>query len=94
MACLSGDTYDMSGYMEKILKSTGQQVPENKRALELNMSHPVMEKIRAMFDADKDDPKLADYIQLLLDLAVIGEGGKVGDPSNFSKKIGNLMAGV
>ena len=94
VACLSGDTYDMSGYMEKILKSTGQQVPENKRALELNMAHPVMEKIRGMFDADKDDPKLADYIQLLLDLAVIGEGGKVDDPSNFSKKIGNLMAGV
>ena len=40
VACLSSDTYDMSGYMEKILKSTGQQVPENKRALELNMSHP------------------------------------------------------
>ena len=94
VACLSGDTYDMSGYMEKILKSTGQQVPENKRALELNMSHPVMEKILGMFEADKDDPKLNDYVQLLLDLAVIGEGGKVDDPSNFSKKIGNLMAGV
>ncbi len=94
VACLSGDTYDMSGYMEKILKSTGQQVPENKRALELNMSHPVMEKILGMFEADKDDPKLNDYVQLLLDLAVIGEGGKVEDPSNFSKKIGNLMAGV
>ena len=25
VACLSGDTYDMSGYMEKILKSAGQQ---------------------------------------------------------------------
>ena len=94
VACLSGDTYDMSGYMEKILKSTGQQVPENKRALELNMSHPVMEKILGMFEADKDDPKLNDYIHLLLDLAVIGEGGKVDDPSNFSKKVGNLMAGV
>jgi molecular chaperone HtpG len=92
VACLSGDTYDMSGYMEKILKSTGQQVPENKRALELNMSHPVMEKILGMFEADKDDPKLNDYVQLLLDLAVISEGGKVDDPSNFSKKIGNLMA--
>jgi len=94
VACLSGDTYDMSGYMEKILKSTGQQVPKNKRALELNMSHPVMEKILTMFEADKDDPKLNDYIHLLLDLAVIGEGGKVDDPSNFSKKVGNLMAGV
>jgi molecular chaperone HtpG len=94
VACLSGDTYDMSGYMEKILKSAGQKTPENKRVLELNMAHPVMEKIHGMFEADKKDPKLDDYIHLLLDLAVIGEGGKLEDPSKFSKLVGNLMAGV
>jgi molecular chaperone HtpG len=94
VACLSGDTNDMSGYMEKILKSTGQETPDNKRVLELNMVHPVMEKIQGMFEADKNDPKLNDYILLLLDLAVIGEGGKVDDPSRFSKSVGDLMAGV
>jgi len=94
VACLSGDTYDMSGYMEKILKSAGQKTPENKRALELNMTHPVMEKIHGMFEADKNNPKLNDYIHLLLDLAVIGEGGKLDDPSKFSKTVGDLMAGV
>jgi len=93
VACLSGDTNDMSGYMEKILKSTGQETPDNKRVLELNMVHPVMEKIQGMFEADKNDPKLNDYILLLLDLAVIGEGGKVDDPSRFSKLVGDLMAG-
>ena len=94
VACLSGDTYDMSSYMEKILKSAGQKTPENKRVLELNMAHPVMEKIHGMFEADKKDPKLDDYIHLLLDLAVIGEGGKLEDPSKFSKLVGNLMASV
>jgi molecular chaperone HtpG len=83
----------MSGYMEKILKSTGQKVPENKRVLELNMEHPVTAKINSLFEADKKDPLLKDYIQLLLDLATIGEGGKVSDPSKFSKLVGNLMAG-
>ena len=92
VACLSGDTYDMSGYMEKILKSTGQEIPENKRVLELNMAHPVMEKIQAMFETDKNDQKLTSYIHLLLDLAVIGEGGKIDDPSRFSKLVGDLMA--
>jgi molecular chaperone HtpG len=92
VACLSGNTYDMSGYMEKILKSAGQETPENKRVLELNMAHPVMEKIHAMFEKDKNDAQLNDYIHLLLDLAVIGEGGKVDDPSRFSKLVGNLMA--
>jgi molecular chaperone HtpG len=94
VACLSGDTADMSGYLEKILKSTGQPVPENKRVLELNMQHPVMDKINAMFEADKENPKLNDYIHLLRDLAVIAEGGKIEDPSKFSKTVGDLMAGV
>ncbi|UCD81886.1 MAG: molecular chaperone HtpG, partial [Desulfobacterales bacterium] len=93
VSCLSGNTFDMSGYMEKILKSAGQKLPENKRVLELNMGHPVMEKIHRMFEADKDDPKFNDYIHLLLDLAVIGEGGKLNDPSKFSKLVGDLMAG-
>ena len=94
VACLSGDSYDMSGYMEKILKSSGQEAPQTKRVLELNMAHPVMEKIHAMFEADKDDAQLSEYIHLLLDLAVIGEGGKVDAPSNFSKVVGDLMAKV
>ena len=92
VACLSGDTYDMSGYMEKILKSAGQKIPETKRVLELNMTHPVMERIHAMFEEDKNNARLNDYIHMLLDLAIIGEGGKVDDPSKFSKLVGNLMA--
>jgi molecular chaperone HtpG len=94
VACLSGDSYDMSGYMEKILKASGQEAPQTKRVLELNMAHPVMEKIHAMFEADKDDAKLSEYIHLLLDLAVIGEGGKVDAPSKFSQAVGDLMAKV
>jgi molecular chaperone HtpG len=92
VACLSGDTFEMSAYMEKILKSAGQKTPENKRTLELNMEHPVMEKIHGIFEVNKEDPKLKDYIHLLLDLAIIGEGGKLDDPSRFSKVVGDLMA--
>jgi molecular chaperone HtpG len=47
-----------------------------------------------MFEADKDDANLSEYIHLLLDLAVIGEGGKVDAPSKFSKVVGDLMAKV
>ena len=53
-----------------------------------------MDKINAMFEADKEDPRLDDYIHLLRDLAVIAEGGKIEDPSKFSKTVGDLMAGV
>ncbi len=94
VACLSGDAYDMSAYMEKILKASGQDVPKTKRVLELNMDHPLLAKIKALHEKDKEAPALKDYTDLLFDLAVISEGGKLDNPSRFGKVIGDLMAGA
>jgi len=91
VACLSGDAHDMSGYMEKILKSSGQDVPATKRVLELNTTHPVMENFKKIFEKDSNDGRLEDYSRLLFDLAVIGEGGKLENPSRFGKLVGEMM---
>lgn len=92
VACLSGDDHDMSAYMEKILKSSGQEVPTSKRVLELNTDHPLMAKVNKLFEADRDNAALAEYSQLLYDLAVVGEGGKVDNPGEFSRLVGELMS--
>jgi molecular chaperone HtpG len=93
-SCLSGNTYDMSAYMEKIMKATGQKSPEVKRVLELNMDHPLVIKIKAIYDKERSDPVLKDYSDLLFDLAVISEGGKLDNPSRFTKMVGDLMSGA
>jgi len=93
-ACLSGETYDMSAYMERILKASGQQAPQTKRVLELNMDHPLLARIKDLYDKDKESAALKDYTDLLFDMAVISEGGKLENPSRFSKLIGDLMAGA
>ncbi len=92
MACLTGDTYDMSAYMEKIMKASGQSMPETKRILEINVNHPAIAMINDVFEKDKDDARLGEYIGLIYDLALIGEGGRVADPSKMSKIVGDLMA--
>ena len=94
VACLSGEAYDMSAYMEKILKASGQDVPKTKRVLELNMDHPLLSKIKAVYEKDKDAAALKDYTDLLFDMAVISEGGKLENPSRFSKLLGDLMVGA
>ena len=94
VACLAGDNHDMSAYMEKILKSSGQAMPPVKRILELNMDHPVMMGIKALFEKDKENAALKEYSNLLLDMAVISEGGKLDNPARFSKKVGEMMAGA
>jgi molecular chaperone HtpG len=91
VACLSGEDHDMSAYMEKLIKASGGQAPESKRILELNTKHPVIEKINAVFEKDRNDPALEDYSRLLLDMAVISEGGKIEDPSRFNQLVGELM---
>jgi molecular chaperone HtpG len=93
VACLSGQVHDISAFMEKLLKDSGQNVPKTKRVLELNMDHPLLAKIKAVFEKDKDAPVLKDYTDLLFDMAVIAEGGKLDNPSRFSKLIGDLMVG-
>ncbi len=92
VACLSGDPNDMSAYMEKVLRATGQETPQVKRILELNMDHPLLAKIKAIYERDKDSSVLKDYSDLLFDMAVISGGGKLDNPSRFSKTIGDLMA--
>ena len=92
LACLSGDAQDLSAYMEKILKASGQNPPHAKRVLELNPDHPALDRIRSLYEKDQSNSVLEDYSEMLLDMAVIGEGGKLENPARFSKLLGNLMA--
>lgn len=92
VACLSGDEHDMSAYMEKILKASGQDTPAVKRVLELNVRHPVIAMINSLYENDRNDEKLKQYIHLLYDVALIAEGGKLENPSRFSRLVGDMMA--
>jgi len=91
VACLAGEDYDMSAYMEKLLKAAGQKPPEVKRVLELNMGHPVMGRIKTLFENDRDNAALKDYCHVLYDLAVVAEGGKLENPARFSRLVGEMM---
>jgi molecular chaperone HtpG len=92
VSCLSGDDYGMSAYMEKIMKASGQKTPDQKRVMEVNVNHPVLGKMKEIFETDTTNPVLKDYSDLLFDIAVISEGGKLDNPSRFSKQLGDLMA--
>ena len=89
--CLVADEYGLNANMERIMKAMNQTVPESKRILELNPNHPIMQVLGRMYEADKTDPKLADYCELLLDQALLTEGSAIKDPLKFTKLISELM---
>lgn len=90
-ACLVSDAHDMSPQLEQMIKAMGQELPVVKRILEVNPVHPVLAKLQATFDANKNDPALGDYAELLYGQAVLAEGGQLPNPGRFSKLVADLM---
>ncbi len=90
-ACLIVDEGDLSPQISDWLRRSGQKVPDGKPILEINPSHPLLAKLKAVCDADAKDPRLADYATLLYGQAMLAEGGQLEDPAAFSRRIAELM---
>jgi molecular chaperone HtpG len=74
-----------------MLKQAGQDVAAPRPILELNPDHPILERLRALHEADADDPRIARYAVMLLGLATLSEGGRPADPAAFSRELGALL---
>jgi molecular chaperone HtpG len=59
--------------------------------LELNPNHPLVQKVQALYEADKKDPKAEVLTHILHDQAVIASGAKLKDPAAFAKRINDLL---
>jgi len=93
-ACLVGEVNEMSFHMEALLKASGKETPMVKRVLELNPTHPIIEKLQSIFKKDKNDPRIGDFADLLFGQALLAEGAPLPDPGSFSKKLTELMIKV
>ena len=83
----------MSAHLERMLRSSGREVPVTKRALEINPEHSLMTGLRALHEADPKSPRLAEYAELLHGQALIAEGSPVVDASRFAGLVTQLMVG-
>ncbi len=90
-ACLVVDEGDLSPQISELLRRSGQQVPDVKPILEINPTHPLLAKLKAVCDADAQDPRLADFATLLFGQATLAEGGHLEDPAAFGRRIAELM---
>jgi molecular chaperone HtpG len=84
--CLVAAEGAMSASMIRMMKAMQQNVPEQKRVLELNPEHELIKKMQTL-----SGEKLSEMVSLLYDNALIAEGSPVVDAANFSKKMVELM---
>ncbi len=87
-ACLVADEGDLNGNLARMLKSMGQTVPETAPILEVNLSHALIKRLEA-----EEGSRFDELASLLMDQAVLLDGGQLTDPAGFVKRVNALLFG-
>jgi molecular chaperone HtpG len=84
--CLVATENGLSPAMERMMRAMNKTAPKEKRVLELNASHPLVEKMKGLSGSELDDA-----VDLLYAQALVAEGSPVPDPARFGKLLVSLM---
>lgn len=85
--CLVSDANEMSSHLKRMLAQAGQEIPDAKPILELNMSHPIVQKLAN----EQNDERFASWSKLLLGQARLMDGETITNPAAFVKLVNELM---
>jgi molecular chaperone HtpG len=85
--CVVADEHGMSLQMQKLLRQAGQEVPESKPDLEFNPDHPLLQ----LMSAESNESRFEDLSNLLLDQALLAEGGELADPAAYVHRVNKLL---
>jgi len=87
-SCIVADENDPSMQMAQMLKAMGQtSMTEIKPILEVNGEHPIVMSLKNTEDEDR----IADVAGVLFDQALLVEGLKLKDPSDFVRRLNRLL---
>jgi molecular chaperone HtpG len=77
----------MSESMRRILAAAGRnELPPVKPHLELNLAHPLVQRLESLEGAD-----FSELAQLLYDQAQLTEQGQLANPGDFARRLNSLL---
>lgn len=85
-ACVVVGQNELSPHLLRMLKAAGQEAPDVKPVLEINPEHALLARI-----GDANDADFEQWARLLLDQALLAEGGQLSDPAAFVKRLNQLL---
>lgn len=80
---------EISPQMRNLFRSMGQEVPEEKRVMEINPDNALIKKIAD--ESEKPDFNAEDWSNLLMGLASIADGEPVADGQKFTNLVSKLL---
>jgi molecular chaperone HtpG len=86
-SCLVMGEHDMALHMQQMLKQAGHAVPPSKPDLEINPGHVLVSRLKD----ETDEVRFASWSNVLLDQAMLSEGGQLEDPVAFVNRLNDLL---
>jgi molecular chaperone HtpG len=86
-ACLILEENQMALHMRRLMEQAGQEVPESRPALDLNLDHPLVKRLLGGSEGETFN----DLATIVFEQAVLAEGGHLPDPAGFVRRINTLM---
>jgi len=86
-ACLVLGEHDLGAQMRRILEAAGQKVPASKPVLEINVTHPLLQRIESTSEPAAFD----DLAMLLFEQATLADGGQLAEPAAFVQRLNRLL---
>jgi molecular chaperone HtpG len=86
-ACLVVGQYDMGGHMRRLMEAAGQKMPEAEVALEVNPTHPLIERL----DSEQDEDRFSELAHIIHAQAQLAEGSQLKQPGDYVAKLNKLL---
>ncbi len=90
-ACLVVGEGGIAPHVERLLRAQNMEMPAQKRILEINPAHPVVERLNTLAADESGGEELSEWAHLLYDQALIAEGSPPSDPVSFARRITRLL---
>ncbi len=90
-ACLVTPEGGLAPHIERMLRLRNEGLPPTKRILELNVEHPLIQKIGGLCARNESKQTAEDWMKLVYEQALLAEGSPLDDPGSFAQRMTRLM---
>jgi molecular chaperone HtpG len=90
-ACLVTEEHEYSPHLERLLQKGKGAGPKQRRIMELNPEHPLINRLYERFQANAEDSVVGDSMELLVDMALLSEGSEIADPVRLNQLTMDLL---
>ena len=86
-ACVVTGEQDLPPQLRRMLEASGQELPESKPILEINIEHPLVLRL----SDETDDARFTELSNIVLDHALLAEGAQLASPAEYVRRINQLL---